>query len=82
MSVWPGYRVLPRLQSSVSLPRLASDGIEQQATARYAFVRRMWQRFPGHEHYYLAADGTLEVWGLVDGQKNWDEFLDTESDAK
>lgn len=64
---------------TVRLPHLDSDGTERQSTARSAFVHRMWDRFPGHKHYYLARDGTFETWAPVADESGWKHFLDGES---
>jgi hypothetical protein len=66
---------------SARLPRLASDGTKQQLAARSAFVRRMWRRFPGHKHYYLAPDGTFETWVPVGQKEAWDNFIDAETES-
>jgi hypothetical protein len=61
------------------LPHIASDGTEQQSTARSAFLHRMWDRFPGHKHYCLDGDGTFEAWVPVTDTARWEIFVEAES---
>ncbi len=67
---------------SASFPRLPSDGTEQQSKARSAFVNRMWNRFSGHKHYYLAGDGTFETWAPIADKREWKSFMDDEKNRK
>lgn len=64
---------------SASFPRLASDGTVQQSEARSAFVHRMWNKFPGHQHYFLAGDGTFEAWVPVAAKPEWQRFINEEN---
>ena len=60
-------------------PRLASDGSKTASKERSEFVRRMWDQFPGHRHYWLAPNGTFETWASASTVRSWSEFLDRES---
>lgn len=66
---------------SASFPQLASDGTKQQSEARSKFVHRMWNKFPGHRHYYLAGNGTFETWVPIADKPAWKSFIAAEKNG-
>lgn len=45
---------------------------------RNSFVRRLWAIFPGHRHFSIAPDGTVEIWAEATTECQWDAFMQTE----
>ena len=64
--------------AKAELPNLVSDGTREQSDLRSEFAHRMWQKFPGHKHYYLAGDGSFETWIPIDAKNDWNTFIDSE----
>ena len=61
-----------------SIPHLAVTTDENSHRHRSDFVERMGNQFPQHKHYYLARDGTFEVWDIAENETEWRVFLATE----
>ena len=64
------------------LPHFAVTSDESSHGHRSEFVRRMWDEFPGHKHYYLSSDGTFEVWDIAENENRWKEFVDSERNGE